>query len=161
MGRSHAWVQRGSELVEPRPRNWGDNLTLIGAIRASGWVTTSTWWHATTADRFVTWVRRRLAPKLRTGNIVVMDNLGAHKDSRVEGLIEARGASLHYLPPYGCDLNPMEPGWGFIKKRLRGTAARGQAPVAQMDRAPAFAKAGLKILAVDSVLSAAVCLVAR
>ena len=124
MGRSHAWVQRGSELVEPRPRNWGDNLTLIGAIRAAGWVTMSTWWHATTADRFVAWVRRRLAPKLRTGDIVVMDNLGAHKDSRVEGLIEAHGASLHYLPPYGCDLNPMEPGWGFIKKRLRGSAAR-------------------------------------
>jgi len=124
MGRSHAWVQRGTELVEPRPRNWGDNLTMIGALRASGWVTMSTWWHATTAERFVTWVRRRLCPKLSAGDVVVMDNLAAHKAPRVEPLIVACGATVHYLPPYGHDLNPIEPGWGFIKKRLRGTAAR-------------------------------------
>jgi hypothetical protein len=121
MGRSHAWVQRGSELVEPRPRNWGDNLTLIGALRASGWVTMSTWWHATTAERFVTWVRQRLAPKLRPGDIVVMDNLAAHKDRRVETLIAGRGAAIQFLPPYGHDLNPMEPSWGFINKRIRGS----------------------------------------
>ena len=46
MGRSHAWVPRGSELVEPRPRNWGDNLTLVGAMRADRWLTMSTAWLA-------------------------------------------------------------------------------------------------------------------
>ena len=44
MGRSHAWVKRGEEYVEPRPMNWGDNLTLVGAIRRRGWVTLSTKW---------------------------------------------------------------------------------------------------------------------
>ena len=43
MGRSHAWVLRGQEYVEPRPMNWGENLTLIGAIRRTGWVTLNTW----------------------------------------------------------------------------------------------------------------------
>jgi transposase len=124
MGRSHAWVARGTELVEPRPRNWGDNLTMIGAIRASGWVTMSTFWHATNRDRFVTWVRRQLSPKLHVGDIVVMDNLAAHKDERVRDLIEDRGATIAYLPPYGHDLNPIEPGWGFVKKRIKAIAPR-------------------------------------
>jgi transposase len=124
MGRSHAWIRRGTELVEPRPRNWGDNLTMIGAIRATGWVTMSTFWHATTRERFLAWVRRRLAPRLRVGDIVVMDNLAAHKDDRVRDLVAQRGARIQYLPPYACDLNPMEPGWGFVKKRIRAVAPR-------------------------------------
>ena len=124
MGRSHAWVRRGTELVEPRPRNWGDNLTMIGAIRASGWVTMSTFWHATTRDRFVAWVRGRLAPKLKRGDVVVMDNLAAHKDERVRELVEQRGASIQFLPPYAHDLNPIEPSWGFVKKQIKAGAPR-------------------------------------
>jgi transposase len=124
MGRSHAWVLRGTELVEPRPRNWGDNLTLIGAIRMQQWVTMSTFWHATTRVCFLDWIRRRLAPKLRPGDIVVMDNLAAHKDERVREAIEAVDATVHYLPPYGHDLNPIEPAWGLMKKRIRAVAPR-------------------------------------
>ena len=60
MGRSHAWVKKGRVHVEPRPMNWGKNLTLIGAIRRDGWVTLATQWTAATAGSFVTWVRRRL-----------------------------------------------------------------------------------------------------
>lgn len=124
MGRSHAWVRRGTELVEPRPRNWGDNLTLIGAMRADRWVTMSTFWHGTTADRFVAWLRRRLAPKLRRGDIVVLDNLAAHKDPRVTEALRAVGAESRYLPPYGHDLNPIEAAWGLIKKGIRAAAPR-------------------------------------
>ena len=65
MGRSHAWVQKGTEYVEPRPMNWGKNLTLIGAIDQQGWVTLGTQWTVATADSFVAWVRDRLAPPLR------------------------------------------------------------------------------------------------
>ena len=97
---------------------------MLGAMRASGWMTMRTLWHATTAERFVAWVRWRLAPKLRAGDIVVMDNLAAHKDARVRDLIEQRGATVQFLPPYGYDLNPIEQGWGFIKKRIRGAASR-------------------------------------
>ena len=75
MGRSHAWVQRGEEYVEPQPMNWGNNLTLIGAIRCDRWLTLSTKWRAVTKVTFVAWVRDRLAPKLRRGDIVLMDNL--------------------------------------------------------------------------------------
>lgn len=124
MGRSHAWVKRGEVVVDPRPMNWGDNLTMIGAIRADQWLTLGTVWKAANTERFATWVERRLAPKLRVGDVVVMDNLNAHKAPRVRALIEQRGATLHFLPPYSYDLNPIEAAWGLIKKRIRSVAPR-------------------------------------
>ena len=93
MGRSHAWVQRGTEYVEARPMNWGDNLTMIGALRREGWVTLSTKWRAVNTEAFLTWVRRHLAPRLRSGDVVVLDNLKAHKNPAVRALIERRGAT--------------------------------------------------------------------
>lgn len=124
MGRSHAWVLRGSVLVTPRPMNWGDNLTMIGAIRADKWLTVRTAWEPVNTDRFAGWVRRCLAPRLRGGDVVVLDNLWAHKRPVVRQLIEARGATLQFLPPYSPDLNPIEPAWSLIKKRIRSVAPR-------------------------------------
>ena len=99
MGRSHAWVPRGEEYVEARPMNWGDNLTMVGAIRRDRWVTLSTRWRAMTKVRFLLWVRRSLVPHLRPGDIVLMDNLQAHKQPAVRACLEAAGATLRYLPP--------------------------------------------------------------
>jgi transposase len=124
MGRSHAWVKRGEVVVDPRPMNWGDNLTMIGAIRADRWLTMSTAWQAANAERFAIWVERRLVPKLRIGDVVLMDNLGAHKDGRVRNLIEQCGATLEFLPPYSYDFNPIESAWALIKKRIRSVAPR-------------------------------------
>ena len=78
MDRSHAWVQRGQEHVEPRPMHWGDNLTLVGAIRRTGWVTLGTTWRAMHSAAFLTWGRRALVPRLRPGDIILLDNLKAH-----------------------------------------------------------------------------------
>ena len=124
MGRSHAWLRRGHELIEPRPRNWGDNLSLVGAMRLDGWLTLATMWGAINTPRFVAWVRRRLVRRLRRGDIVVLDNLAAHKARPVRDLIEAVGAEVHFLPPYSYDFNPIEPGWALIKKRIRAVAPR-------------------------------------
>jgi transposase len=136
MGRSHAWVPRGTVLVEPRPMNWGDNLTMVGAIRVDRWLTLSTSWGAMNAGRFVRWVERRLVPRLRRGDIVLLDNLPAHKPRRVRLLIEAVGATLKYLPPYSHDFNPIEPGWALIKKRIRTIAPRtGRALLCTAQRA--------------------------
>ena len=127
MGRSHAWVLRGQEYVEPRPMNWGENLTLIGAIRRTGWVTLNTKWRAVNTRFFVEWVRRRLAPRLRPHDIVLLDNLKAHKAPDVRRLVEARGATLRYLPPYSHDFSPIEPAWGLVKRHIR-THAPARAP---------------------------------
>lgn len=124
MGRSHVWVRRGEEYVESRPMNWGDNLTLVGAIRRSGWVVLSTKWRAMTKAAFITWVRRRLAPRLRQGDIVVMDNLQVHKAPEVRALIKARGARVKLRPPYSHDFNPIEPAWSLVKRRIRDYAPR-------------------------------------
>ncbi len=124
MGRSHAWLPRGTELIDPRPMNWGDNLSMLGAMRLDGWLTLGTVWGAVNTARFIDWVGRRLVPRLRPGDIVVLDNLGAHKAPRVRSLIEQTGASLRFLPPYSPDFNPIESGWGLIKKRIRAVAPR-------------------------------------
>jgi transposase len=138
MGRSHAWVMRGEEFVEPRPMNWGDNLTLIGAVRSSGWVTLGTRWGATTKVTFTAWVRDRLAPKLRRGDIVLLDNLKAHKAPAVRAFIEARGATLKFLPPYSHDFNPIEPVWALVKKDIRMFAPRSADALRRVARAARY-----------------------
>jgi transposase len=124
MGRSHAWIRRGTELIEPRPMNWGDNLTLVGAIRVDRWLTMATSWGAMNTTRFVAWVSRYLVRQLRPGDVVLLDNLAPHKARRVRDLIEAAGATLRFLPPYSHDYNPIEAAWALIKKRIRAVAPR-------------------------------------
>ncbi len=138
MGRSHAWVQRGEEYVEARPMNWGNNLTLIGAIRRDQWVTLSTKWRALNTATFIQWVRRRLAPRLRRGDVVLLDNLKAHKAPAVRRLIERRGARLRYLPPYSHDFNPIEPAWALVKQRIRAYAPRTALALRRVARAARY-----------------------
>ena len=102
--------------------NWGDNLTMVGAMRIDGWLTLATGWDAMNTVRFVAWVRRRLVPRLRRGDIVVLDNLAAHKARAVRDLVEQAGATPRFLPPYSYDFNPIESGWALIKKRIRAVA---------------------------------------
>jgi transposase len=125
MTRSHAWVKRGQEYVDRVPINWGKkSLTVAGAIRLSGWVVQSTSFESMNKDRFVRWLKRRLLPRLQPGDILVMDNLSAHKDRRVIEVCAARGVRVIYLPPYSPDLNPIEPGWALQKKHVRRCAPR-------------------------------------
>ena len=124
MRRSHAWVKRGREFVDRVPMNRGKSLTLIGAIRRHGWVVLSTMFETANADRFVRWLRRRLLPKLRRGDVLVMDNLKAHHDSRVAQACAERAVQLVYLPPHSPDLNPIEPGWALQKQMVRKIAPR-------------------------------------
>jgi transposase len=73
---------------------------------------------AVDAESFIVWTREVLAPCLRVGDVVVMDNLPAHKNPRVAEAIEAAGARLVYLPPYSPDFNPIEPMWSKVKASL-------------------------------------------
>jgi transposase len=135
MGRSHAWVLRGEEYVEPRPMNWGDNLSLIGAVRLGGWVALGTHWKAVKARDFTAWVRDRLAPRLQPGDIVLLDNLRAHKAPAVTVLIARRGATVKFLPPYSHDFNPTEAVWALVKKYIRTFAPRTAAALRRAARA--------------------------
>jgi len=127
MGRSYAWIAKGAELIDPRPMAWGLNLTMIGALRRTGWITMKTQFKTANGDRFMVWLRANLLPKLHRGDVVVLDNHRTHHDARVRPACEKRGVRVLYLPPYSPDLNPIEPGWAIVKKAIRQAAPRDAA----------------------------------
>lgn len=124
MSRTHGWAPIGARAVAKQPAASWKTLSIIGAIRRSKWLTYSRHLGGTTGKLFLRFVRQRLAPKLRRGDVVVLDNLRAHKVAGVAKAINAVGASVLYLPPYSPDLNPIEPAWSKVKARLRSLAAR-------------------------------------
>ncbi len=78
----------------------------------------------TDGDVFLAYVEQVLGPRLEPGEVVILDNLAAHKVAGVRTLVEARGAQLLYLPPYSPDFNPIEQAWSKVKERLRAAQAR-------------------------------------
>jgi len=138
MTRSHAWVKKGSEYIERTPMNWGKNLTLLGAMRLTGWVLLTTMFAATTKKYFVAWLRRSLLPRLKKGDVLVLDNLAAHHDQRVVPLCQKFGVRVVYLPPYSHDFNPIEPGWGLQKQYVRKHAPRDRIALRRVARRARF-----------------------
>lgn len=138
MTRSHVWIRKGCEYVERTPMNWGKNLTLLGAIRLSGWVVLSTMFASTNKKRFVKWLAKKLLPRLKRGDVLVLDNLSAHHDPRVVPLCAARGVRVIYLPPYSHDFNPIELGWGLQKQQVRRFAPRDPLSLRRVARRARF-----------------------
>lgn len=122
--RLYGRAPRGERAVGSVPTNYGANLTMIGALGISGLEALLTIEGATDGEVFGVYVERILCPTLRKGDLVVMDNLGAHKVAGIREAIESCGARVRYLPPYSCDLNPIERCWSKIKTALKGIGAR-------------------------------------
>ena len=114
----------GERVNESTPLNYGENITMLAAISLSGIDAPMTIEGAVDGLVFKTYVEQVLAPTLESGDVVVMDNLGAHKVAGVIDAIEARGAKAIFLPPYSPDLNPIEKCWSKIKTYLRSAKAR-------------------------------------
>ncbi len=91
---------------------------------APGWSRRWYWTAPSTGTAFLAYVRQFLVPELSPGDVVVLDNLSSHKVSGVREAIEARGATLLYLPPYSPDLNPIELAFSKLKRLLRDAAER-------------------------------------
>ncbi len=91
-----------------------------------GMIATMTIEEATDADIFLAYLEQVLCPALKPGDVVVMDNLSAHKVDGVRHLLEAAGAELLYLPSYSPDLNPIEKAWAKLKQLLRAAKARSK-----------------------------------
>lgn len=138
MARSHVWVKKGVEYIERVPMNWGKNLTLLGAIRMSGWVLLSSMFETVNAERFIAWLTRKLLPKLRAGDVLIMDNLKAHLDKRVRRVCRRFAVRVIYLPPYSPDLNPIEPGWALQKQHVRCHAPRDPVALRRIARRARF-----------------------
>jgi transposase len=114
----------GERVVDASPGHSGPHYTLVATL---GWQTIQAPWvlkGAMDETAFAVYLEQVLAPTLRRGDIVILDNLSAHKGERIRQLIEGRGARLEYLPPYSPDFNPIELCWSKIKTALRAAKAR-------------------------------------
>jgi transposase len=120
----YAWAPKGRRAYWSVPRNRGANTTLLSSISTEGMGPSLTVEGATTSAVFEAYVEQVLAPTLRKGQVVVMDNLSAHKGERICELIEERGCQLVYLPSYSPDFNPIEEAFSKIKRLVRKAEAR-------------------------------------
>ena len=124
MTRRYGRAARGQRLVAPVPHGHWKTSTFVAGLRSSGLTAPFVVDGAMNGDVFRAYVEQVLAPTLTPGDIVVLDNLGSHKVAGVREMIEARGASLVYLPPYSPDPNPIEQAFAKLKALLRKIAAR-------------------------------------
>lgn len=124
MTRRRGRSPKGQRLIEKTPHGHWKTTTLIAALGPGGVLCSTVVDGAINADVFEAFVEQVLLPKLRPGDVVVMDNLSSHKRARTRQLIHGVGARLLFLPPYSPDLNPIEMVFAKIKQRLRSLACR-------------------------------------
>lgn len=122
----YAYSPRGHRAYTKVPRNRGPNTTLLSSMSVEGMGPSLAVEGSTTREVFEYYVERVLAATLRPGQIVVMDNLTAHKGKRVKEIVEKRGCELLYLPPYSPDFNPIEEAFSKVKGLLRKAEARSR-----------------------------------
>ena len=124
MTRLRGRAMRGERARDCAPHGHWCVRTMISSIRADGSTACMSIDSATDGEVFLAYVANVLVPALRPGDIVILDNLGAHKNAAVEATIRAAGATVEYLPAYSPDLNPIEKMWSKIKAVLRALKAR-------------------------------------
>ena len=124
MQRTHGRAAPGERVVARVPHGHYKSISTIAALSADGVVASGSFDGGTTAARFVDFVRDELCPALRKGQVVVLDNLAAHNDRRVDELVRRAGCEVMRLPPYSPDLNPIENAIAKVKAMLRKLAKR-------------------------------------
>jgi transposase len=124
MTRRYGRAPRGQRVYDSAPRNYGSHTSVISALSLRGLVATMAVEGAVDTLCFDAYIERILGPQLRRGDVVVLDNLGAHRASRIEEVAVERGARVLWLPPYSPDYSPIEQCWSKIKSYLRGAKAR-------------------------------------
>ena len=124
MARTHGRAPKGERCRAPLPHGHWKTTTFVGALTLDGmtapWVIDG----AMDGEMFLLWVQTQLAPVLRPGDTVILDNLPAHKPAAIREAIEDIGAVLAFLPPYSPDFNPIELAFSKLKTWLRSCAAR-------------------------------------
>jgi transposase len=120
----YARAPKGRRAFGKAPRNWGKNITLIWSITTKGMGPSMSIQGSSDTESFGLYARNVLAPRLRAGQIVLMDNLSVHKAGWVRDLIERKGCQLWLLPSYSPDLNPIEGAFSKVKNLIRKAKAR-------------------------------------
>lgn len=124
MVRRYGWGPKGERLVDAAPHGHWKTTTFVAGLRATGIIAPLVLDGPMTGEAFRAYAKQFLAPALSPGDVVVMDNLAAHKVAGVAEAVAAAGASILYLPPYSPDLNPIEQMFAKLKALLRKAAAR-------------------------------------
>jgi transposase len=124
MARMYGRALRGERCRAPIPHGHWKTTTFVGGLTIDGVVAPMTIDGAMTGQAFLAYVEQVLAPILKPGDIVVLDNLPAHKPIAIRDAIEAAGAVMLFLPPYSPDFNPIEMAFSKIKALLKKAAAR-------------------------------------
>lgn len=124
MARLHGRAPRGQRLRAPIPHGHWKTTTFVGALRVTGMTAPMVLDGPMTGAWFLSYVEQILVPTLIPGDVVILDNLPAHKGLAVREAIEAAGAQLLFLPPYSPDFNPIENAFSKLKALLRKAAAR-------------------------------------
>ena len=122
--RRYARAEGGQRAHQATPLHGGPNVTLVAALTPSGLQAAMTVSGAVNGEVFAAYLDQVLGPTLVPGDVVVLDNLPAHKVAGLAELVEARGARLLYLPPYSPDFNPIELAFSKLKTWLRTAQAR-------------------------------------
>jgi transposase len=124
MTRRFGWAAPGERVIDKVPRNYGAQTSLISAIALRGLVATMSLEGAVDTLAFDAYISEVLRPKLKAGDVVILDNLNVHKASQIEQVAKQRGARVIWLPPYSPDYSPIEQCWSKIKQLLRAAKAR-------------------------------------
>lgn len=124
MARDYGRAPRGQRLGDHVPRNDGDVVTIIGALTVNGRTALMTHRGGTTKEVFRAYTEQVHAPELRQGDVVIFDNLAAHKYTEVRAITEGKGGKVMFLPPYSPDLNPIGLAWAWNKWWLKTCRAR-------------------------------------
>ena len=141
----YAYAPRGQRAIGKVPRNTGANLTLIASLSMQGMGEALMLDGAADAAAFETYVEQLLAPSLKPGQIVILDNLSIHQGPRVRAAIEAKGCRLLFLPAYSPDFSPIEEAFSKVKTSLRRQGARTREALQE-----AIAQALLTVTAADA-----------
>jgi transposase len=124
MARLRGWAPKGQRCRAAVPHGHWKTITFVGGLTLAGVIAPMLIDQPMDGEIFLAWCQQMLAPALRPGDIVVMDNLPAHKVAGIRDAIEARSATLLYLPPYSPDFNPIENAFAKLKAHVRKHAAR-------------------------------------
>jgi transposase len=122
----YAYAPKGQRAIGKVPRNYGASMTLIASMSLSGMGEAFILDGAADGTAFEIYIEQLLAPSLRPGQIVILDNLSIHLGVRVKQAIEARGCRLLFLPAYSPDLSPIEEAFSKLKTMLRRLGARSR-----------------------------------
>lgn len=124
MVRLYGYAPRGQRIIATIPHGHYKKLTFVGGLTVDGMIATKAFVGSMTAGTFIEYIEDVLLPATRPGDLLIMDNLPAHKTASVQETLRAFGIAYQYLPPYSPDLNPIEKSFSKLKRLARKAAER-------------------------------------